>query len=142
METPNKGQPIDYSYLKRMADAITKLEDDARKQSTNSNILNRSDSSETPVGTKDVSIVTRYKTIEVAADKTENLEFDFGGSFTTTPVVTATVVATGTSDAPEKTTIALSNVTPSKAVVLVTSTDNKKKTVGINIIAIGRHTLG
>lgn len=133
LNTPNKGQPIDYSYIKQIVDAVNRLED---AKSSDSNILDKATNTQNKVSTNNVVIVTRY--VEVSfSEKATSSRIEFGSSFKTTPIVTATIVSTNDGNDPEKTTLALQNVTSTGCEVLLYSIEKKQKKVGINIIAIG-----
>jgi hypothetical protein len=140
METPNKGQPIDYSYLRRMADAITALETNAKTVSAKSSILTSSDKSASDASPNDLVIVTRYVTMQLPANNVTSPtpgKVDFGNKFIATPVVTATPIATSTTNDPEKVTIAISSVSQNEVQIVGVSTDGKAREIGVNIIAIG-----
>jgi hypothetical protein len=139
MRTPNKGQPIDYSYIKEIVDAINTLQNEAKKTSSLLNLATKAIDSESP--TKDAVIVTRYVEVSMTDIKADTT-VDFGGSFTTVPVVTATIISTNDSNDPEKTTLALENITSTGVKILLNSLEKKAKKVGISIIAIGQHKTG
>ena len=139
MQTPNKGQPIDYSYIKQIVDQINKIQTEEKKTSS---LTNGQDKVATTVPTKDVVIVTRYveTTISESQDATVSIKFD--GNFTTIPVVTASIVSLKDGNNPERTTLAIESVTGSGCDILLRSIEKKTKKVGINVIAIGQHSAG
>lgn len=139
METPNKGQPIDYSYLRRMADAITALENKAKTVATKSSIRTTSDNSAVDASPDEIVIVTRHLVISLPAGKvaSEAKGVNFGNKFVSTPVVTATAISTPTVTDPENVTIAISSVSVDDVKIVGISNDGKARDVGVNIIAIG-----
>lgn len=139
MDTPNKGQPIDYSYLRRMADAITALETQSKSVATKSSLYNTSSKGNDDASPNELVIVTRYVTMKLNANNVATVfpPVTLGGKFVTNPVVTATPIATATTTDPEKCTISISSVSQDSVTLVGVSTDGKVRDIGVNIIAIG-----
>jgi hypothetical protein len=139
MQTPNKGQPIDYSYIKQIVDNINKIQTEEKKTSS---LTNGQDKTAATIPTKDAVIVTRYVEATISDSQSATASVKFDGNFTTIPIITATLVSLKDGNDPERTTLALENVTASGVDIVLRSTEKKAKKVGINVIAIGQHSAG
>jgi hypothetical protein len=139
---PERGQPLDVTYVYEMANAINQIATEA--SSTTKNV-----SVDTPVnGTQyskvgDVKIFASYISVVNSASKTSGEEVTFSIPFNNflfkyPPIVTATPVNVGNTVAGRNVTVVISSITASGAqgVVRFNSTGGDLS-VGVNAIVIG-----
>lgn len=140
---PQRGQPIDLTYLYDIASAVNDLSTQVATSSTSKYVtVDTVTSGKQSVKVADTKIVGGY--IEVANNSTVNAsnekEFSFdipNGEFKYAPIVTATPIMIGTTDSGKSASVILKNVTTSKVIGVVKFNVAGEAKVGINLIIIG-----
>jgi hypothetical protein len=139
---PQRGQPLDMSYLYTIAKAINDLSDQgaAMAQSNNFVITDRlgSKKSSKIIGGQ---IYGDYVTIYAAGATNSSNErsqtINFKPAFASPPIVTATVVNTSTTSTGTDVSLVVQNVTSDSCTVVVKFGSSGLASVGVNIIAVG-----
>jgi hypothetical protein len=137
---PQRGQPIDVSYLYTIASALNDLTTKVGSSAKNYVTINNGVTSPQTVTISDTKIVSSSVSLNVTgatAGSTKDFTYSFPGEFKFSPVVTATIVNTGTSQVGAASTVALTNITTSKVDGIVRFTTNGDVSVNIHIIAVG-----
>jgi hypothetical protein len=139
MQTPQKGQPIDYQYILEIVKAINDLQSQSY---TVSSIYNGTKTNST-INTKDVVIYTGYQlcTNKNASDVTSSQSFTHNFSetgFLENPVITITPVLEGTGSRPEDVTVGIVSSGTTSVTFNVKFNTKDNPSVGVNIIAIGK----
>lgn len=140
--TPDRGQPIDVSYIYQIVDAVNDL------SSQVSSATYRYTSVDTPSGTQnslitDTKIVAGYVDIyssltDVTPGLTVDKSFNFSaGEFKYPPIVTATPVLTSQSQNGSNLSVTIKQVTTSRVDLSVTFFGTGKAALKLNVIAIG-----
>jgi hypothetical protein len=139
---PQRGQPIDLSYLYEIANAINNLSAQVSPSSYKYVTVDTPTSGKQNVKASEAKIIGGY--IEVANNSTVSAsnekEFSYsitGGEFKYAPIVTATPVMIGTTDAGKSASVILKNVTTSKVEGVVKFNASGDAKVGINLIIVG-----
>ncbi len=139
---PQRGQPIDLSYLYEIANAINNLSAQVSPSSYKYVTVDTPTSGKQNVKASEAKIIGGY--IEVANNSTVSAsnekEFSYsitGGEFKYAPIVTATPVMIGTTDAGKSASVILKNVTTSKVEGVVKFNVSGDAKVGINLIIVG-----
>lgn len=139
---PQRGQPVDLTYLYDIANAVNNLSSQISPSSYKYVTVSTPTSGPQSVKASEAKIIGGY--VEVANNSTVNAsnekEFSFeitGGEFKYAPIVTATPVMIGTTDAGKGASVILKNVTTSKISGIVKFNTSGDVKVGINLIIIG-----
>ncbi len=144
MQTPNKGQPIDYSYITQIVNAINDLQ---AEQNTKSKIAESSENAgESPLvelNSKNVVFYTGF--VSIANDSTSTVHtqtktYSFkNAGFKQAPVVTVTASATSASGSvPEKVVLGISDVTATGFTIRMNFLEKDIPSIGVHIVAIGQ----
>ena len=138
---PERGQPIDVTYIYQIADAINNLS----SQITPS--TNRYVTVDTPLDGKqsvlssgvkiNAAYVEVYNNATVLAGQEQSFSYSYPAEYKFAPVATATPVNIGGTSAGKDVSVILKNVTTSRVDGIVKFNTNGDLTVGVNLIIIG-----
>jgi hypothetical protein len=138
---PERGQPIDVTYIYQIADAINNLSSQITP-STNKYVT-----IQTPLdGTQSVlssgvkmnaAFVEVYNNATVLAGQEQSFSYSYPAEYKFAPVATATPVNIGGTSAGKDVSVILKNVTTSRVDGIVKFNTNGDLTVGVNLIIIG-----
>lgn len=132
IDPPSPGQPIDYSYLNTVANAINQVS--AENTGTVSSISGASGQNKRQ--TKEVKIVTMVVDSTITGDSKDEA-INFSETFSTAPVVTITPLYNKTSSS-DNIFVSINSVGTTSVNVKVTYPNNTlQKTVKLHVIAIG-----
>lgn len=140
---PQRGQPIDLTYLYDIANAVNNISTQVAASSASKYVtVDTAVSGKQSVKFSETKVVGGY--IEVANNSTVNAsnetEFSFdipNGEFKYAPIVTATPIMIGTTDAGKSANVILKNITTSKVTGIVKFGVAGEAKIGINLIIIG-----
>lgn len=136
---PERGQPLDVSYLYQVANAVNDIS--SQISSTTYNFLTQ----DTPalkqsIKTSESKIVCGYvepaTTSSVSAGNEKTFNFSYA-DFKYAPIVTATPINVGGTPAGKDVSVILTSVTKSSVSGVVKFNTSGNVTVGINLIVIG-----
>lgn len=134
---PQRGQPLDVSYIYQMASTINDLVVQVSPTTSNNVRVKPVTGNTTSVPTSSAAIHCEVKNIatneDVVAGNTKSFDIDF--NFKIPPVVVATPWNKNASS--PDVNIFVTNVTNSKATLIAKFSSNGKANVDVNIIAIG-----
>lgn len=138
---PERGQPIDVTYIYQIADAVNTLSSQIAP-STNKYVT-----VETPLDGKqsvlssgvkiNASYVEVYNNATVLAGQEQPFSYTYPAEYKFAPVATATPVNIGGTNAGKDISVILKNVTTSRVDGIVKFNANGDLTVGVNLIIIG-----
>lgn len=138
---PDRGQPIDVSYIYQIVEAINDIA--ATTSSASSNYV----SLDTPAGrvgasANETKIVAGEKTIYSAAtrvtlDSRESFSYSFNGEFQYPPIVTVTPVLLQGTTAGQDVSVVIDSVTTSQITGTVNFNSTGSVALKVNIIAVG-----
>ena len=138
---PDRGQPLDVTYIYKMAEAINDVA--LQVSPTNSKYLTV-DAGANGKQTRRISesrILGGYKEIinggTVTAGQEQAFTYDFGTEFKFAPIVTATVVNVTDRPAGKNISVILKSPTTSKVDGIFRFISTGDVTVGVNLIVIG-----
>ena len=139
---PERGQPIDLSYVYTMANAINDI-----AVSTSTNNTGRYTTVDTPlngaqtVKTSEARVVGGYVKAATGSDVIVGNEisfvYNFPSDFKYAPIVTASPINIGNTTAGRNVVVILKAVTTSKVEGIVRFNTAGNVTLGVNIIAVG-----
>jgi hypothetical protein len=138
--TPDRGQPLDVTYIYKMAQVINELAAEVAPSTYNYSSVNTPEASIQNVKTSDLRIVASYVPIvagaTVSPDKPVPFTFPYS-SFKYTPVVTATPVNVENSPLGNNVSVVITNTTKDSVSGNVYFGASGVLTLNLNIVAIG-----
>lgn len=137
---PNRGQPIDVSYIYQIADAVNSLTSKVSAASNQYITVDTISFGKKDVGASDIRMVGGY--VEVANNSSVNAGAELPFTLTYTgfkyaPVVTATPLNVGGTAAGSDISVVLKTVTASRVDGIVKFKTSGNVTIGVNMIALG-----
>lgn len=139
---PERGQPIDVSYIYQITNTVNELSDAVQTTGFNYTTLDTPAAGKQNIRTSETriiggSVVVTSKRSQTA-DSTETFKFDYNGNFRYTPIATATVVNTGGKDtAGDGATVVLTSVDANGLTGLVRFDKAGNASTTVNLIIIG-----
>lgn len=139
---PDRGQPIDVSYIWNIVTKLNGLAEQIQESSAKyTTIYTRELADQQNLKTSDTKFFASYVDLPQQLQITtrgqkESFSVSISG-FKYPPIVTATTVNTGTSDAGNDATASIASVTNSRIDGFVTFNSTGNVNVAVNIIAIG-----
>jgi hypothetical protein len=140
--TPDRGQPLDVSYIYQMATAINDLSSQISSPTYRYTSIDTTSGPQNTLvtNTKVVSgVIDIYSTLtDVSPGLTVDRSYSFNtGEFKYPPIVTATPVLTSKSENGSDLSVTIKQITTSRVDVSVTFFGTGKAALKVNIIAIG-----
>jgi hypothetical protein len=138
---PERGQPLDLSYIREIANAVNDLSNLVSPASYNYVSVDTPNTGTQYVRTSESKIAAGY--IEVATNSTVtagnefSFTYNFPSDFKFPPIATATPINIGGSPAGQNVSVILRLVTTSKIEGVVRFNQSGNLSVGINLIAVG-----
>jgi hypothetical protein len=139
--TPDRGQPLDVSYIYQIVEAINEL------SSQSSSATFKYSSIDTTAGPQNALIgdtkITAGEAIvysnetDVSAGKTESFSYSFKSEYKYPPIVTATPVLISSTGSGRDVSVVIESVTTSRLDGKITFNSSGKAALKINIIAVG-----
>jgi hypothetical protein len=139
---PNKGQPIDSSYISKIANAINELSTKVTSKFSVSKV-HTPNNGQVSTRTSDIVMVGGYQRINNTSTSTVSevaIAYGFGLTFKYPPVVTATPIIIDTSLANKNVFVYVKDVTTSSVTIVVRFGTVDTSAVGVNILALGLPT--
>lgn len=141
LPTPDRGQPIDVPYLYNIVTAINSIADQVDQSTEKYSIVyTRELADPQNLRTSDTKFYASYvdlpQQLEVTAGNTREFSFNISG-FKYPPIVTATPVNTGTSEASNDVSVTISSVTTSRIDGFVRFNSSGTVDIAVNVMAMG-----
>lgn len=138
---PDRGQPLDVTYMYQLASTINDLSDSVSNASARYATIDTRVAGKQTFRVSDMRVYAGYLDVTnaVAVTATTTLErtVNFGVAFSYPPIVVASVVNNNTQASGNDATVVVSSSTTSSATFRVKFETAGEATVGINFIAIG-----
>ena len=138
---PDRGQPLDVTYMYQLANAINDVADTVSTATSKYATIETRAVGKQTLKVSDIRIYAGYievsNTETVTATQVIEKSADFGVSFAYPPVVVATVVNNNTQSAGNSATVVVSSVSTTSSSFRVRFDAAGDATVGVNFIAIG-----
>lgn len=138
---PERGQPIDVTYLYQLADTVNDLSTQVSSATYNYTTIDTVSAGKQSIKTSDAKIIGGY--VEVANNSTvsagneKTFAYDFPSDFKYTPIVTATPVNIGNTPAGQNVTLILKSITTSRVEGLVRFGASGDLSLTVNLIIVG-----
>jgi hypothetical protein len=139
---PQRGQPIDLTYISDVANAVNNLAAQVSPSSYKYVTID-TDGSKQSVKASEARIIAGYVTVKsgatVSSGNEESFSYSFtGGEFKYVPIVTATPVIVGNAtEAGKNVTVVIKNVTTSKVDGIVKFNSSGDLSLAVNLVIIG-----
>ena len=137
---PERGQPLDLSYIYQIANAVNEISSEMSPSVYRYVTIDNPSVGKQGLRASETRFIAGYvevsPNVDVLAGSSQSFNYDFPTDFKNTPIVTATVLNTG-SDTGNDVSLVLNSVTNSNIKGTVRFNVGGKVTVGVNIIAIG-----
>lgn len=138
---PDRGQPLDVTYIYQMANAINEVSNEISSATYNYTTISTRDVGEQVIQTRASRIVAGYIDIvtneSVTAGTTRPFSFSYPSDFKYPPIATATVVNRGASNVGDDVTVVIRSITTSRIEGVVKFNSAGQVTTTVNITAIG-----
>lgn len=138
---PDRGQPLDVTYMYQLATAINDLSDSVSSATGKYATINTKTIGKKTVKVPDIRIYADYievsNTTTVTSKTIIEKRIDFGVSFAYAPIVVASIVNNNTQGAGNDATVVVTSTTTSAATFRVKFATAGEASVGINVMAIG-----
>jgi hypothetical protein len=138
---PERGQPLDVTYIYTMAQAISDLQAKVSSANYNTATVDTIGSDKAEIRTSDLKVIASRVEIFNNTTVTPTTEKDFSYSFTTNfkyaPIVTATPVNVGNTPAGKNVSVILKNITTSRVEGSVKFGASGDLSVWVNLIIVG-----
>jgi hypothetical protein len=138
---PDRGYPIDTTYLYQIADVVNDLATQVSSSQFNYTTVKTREASNQTIRTSEARMVAGYVDLitseNVIAGTTRAFNFDYPSDFKYAPIAVATPVNTGNTPVGNDVTIVLTSVTTSRVDGFVKFASTGTMSLSINIILIG-----
>jgi len=137
---PERGQPIDVTYIYELAKAVNDLSSQVSSTTFKTTTVSAGTAGNQNVKTSEAKFVGGYKEVTTKTDVgvAQEVKFDFSYSdFKYAPIITATPINVDGTAAGQNVTVTLTSVTSTRVDGVVRFNTAGTATVGVNIIAIG-----
>lgn len=138
---PDRGQPLDVTYLYQIATAINDISNEVSSGTYNYTTVSTRDAGDQITQTKSARIVAGFVDIvnneSVIAGSTKPFSFSYSSDFKYPPIAIATVVNRGTSDIGDDITVVIRSTTTSRVDGVVKFNSSGQVTTSVNLILIG-----
>ena len=141
LSPPDRGQPLDLSYIRQIVSAVNDLSNELSPEVANATSIDTVSGDKQVLRTANSRIVGGYKTVSYDSSKTPNSEVSFEykySDFKLAPIVTVTpILEPNATLASKDISVVLTTVATDHVAGVVRFNSQGVATVGINIIAVG-----
>lgn len=138
---PDRGQPLDVTYLYQIANALNDAVDTISTATYNYTSIDTKGVGRQDVKNSNAKVYAAYKDIvtneTISSNTTRDWFIDFASEFKYPPLVTATAVNTGTSTIGNDVFAVITSVSTSRVQGIVRFNSSGNVSTSVNIIAIG-----
>lgn len=138
---PERGQPLDVTYIYQMADAVNSISTQISSATYNYTTVDTLSAGKQNIKTSEARIIAGY--VEVANNSTvtasseKTFSYDFPSDFKYAPIVTATPVNFGNTAAGQDISVVLKTITTSQIQGVVKFGVGGNASVAVNLIIVG-----
>lgn len=138
---PERGQPLDVTYVYQLANAINDLSTQVSSSTYNYTTIDTIGAGKQSIKTSEARVIAGY--VEVANNSTvtasseKTFSYDFSSDFKYSPIVSATVINTGNTPAGQNVSVVLKNPTTSRVEGVVRFGASGDLSLAVNLIIVG-----
>ena len=141
LPVPERGQPLDVTYIYQIVKAINDLSVQVSPSTYKYVTVDTPNAGKQSVKASEARIIGGYVQVTTSTTQTagssQSFAYDFPSEFKFAPVVTATPVNVGNTDAGKDVTVTLKSVSTSKVEGTVKFNAGGDTSIGINLVIIG-----
>lgn len=138
---PERGQPLDVTYIYQVVNALNQLSDQVSSATYNYTTIDTASAGKQNIKTSEARVIGGTKTIAsnstVTASNTIAFTYQFPSDFKYTPIVTASPVNVGKTPAGENVTVILTDITRSSVSGIVRFNASGDVSMAVDLIIIG-----
>jgi hypothetical protein len=137
---PERGQPIDVSYIYQITNAVNQLSDKVTSTGFNYTTVDTPSSGKVNRRTSEVRMIGGSINVDVTsvvAESTKSYTYSYGGNFKYTPIATATIINKGLTPAGDDATVVITSIDASGLSGLVKFRKAGNVSLAINLIILG-----
>jgi hypothetical protein len=138
---PDRGQPLDVTYIYRMANAINEVADTVSTANNRYATIDTKSIGKQTFKIPDIRIYAGYTDVTISetvtAGQTVSKTIDYGATFAHPPIVTATVVNNDTNDAGNDATVVITSISTTSVTLKVRFSTAGSASVGVNVNIVG-----
>jgi hypothetical protein len=138
---PERGQPLDVTYVYQLANAINDLSTQVSSATYNYTTVDTVSAGKQSIKTSEARVIAGYvevannSTVTASSDKT--FSYDFPSDFKYQPIATATAVNIGNTPAGQNVSVILKTVTTSRVEGVVRFNASGDLSLAVNLIIVG-----
>jgi hypothetical protein len=141
LPVPERGQPLDVTYIYQIVKAINDLSTQVSPSTFKYVTIDTPNAGKQSVKASEARIIGGYVQVTTSTTQTagssQPFSYDFPNDFKFAPVVTATPVNVGNTDAGKDVTVTLRSVSTSKVEGTVKFNAGGDTSIGVNLVIIG-----
>jgi hypothetical protein len=141
LPVPERGQPLDVTYIYQIVKAINDLSTQVSPSNYKYVTVDTPNAGKQSVKASEARIIGGYVQVTTSTTQTagssQPFSYDFQTDFKFAPVVTATPINVGNTDAGKDVTVTLNSVSTSKVEGTVKFNAGGDTSIGINLVIIG-----
>lgn len=138
---PERGQPLDVTYLYQLAEAVNDLSTQVSSATYNYTTIDTVSAGKQSVKTSDTRVIGGYVEVAnnstVSASSEKTFSYDFPSDFKYSPIVSATPLNIGNTPAGQNVTVILKTVTTSRVEGVVRFGASGDLSMAIHLVIIG-----
>jgi hypothetical protein len=138
---PERGQPLDVTYVYQIVKAINDLSTQISPSTYKYVTVDTPNAGKQSIKASEARIIGGYVQVTTSSTQTagssQPFSYDFPSEFKFAPVVTATPVNVGNTDAGKDVTVTLKSISTSKVEGVVKFNAGGDTSIGINLVIIG-----
>ena len=138
---PERGQPLDVTYIYQLADAINDLSTEVSSATYNYTSIDTANSGKQNIKTSEARMIGGYVEVAnnsvVTSSSEKSFSYDFSSDFKYAPIATASVVNFGNTAAGQNVSVVLKSVTTSRIEGVVKFAVGGTVSVAVNLIILG-----
>jgi hypothetical protein len=138
---PDRGQPLDVTYMYQLASAINDVSNDISSATYNYTSVYTRDAGEQTIPTRSARVIAGYVDVvtneSVTAATTRTYSFPYPSDFKYPPIATATVVNNLGNDIGDDVTVNIRSITTSSVDFAVKFNKSGNASISVNILAVG-----
>lgn len=137
---PERGQPLDVTYLYKMAEAVNDLATQVSSATYKYSAVDTFTAGQQNLKTADLKVVAGYQniynnaTVTAASEKTFSYTFP---EYKFAPIVTASIINIGNTSSGKDATIVLTSITTSRVDGVIKFASGGDLSIGVNLIIVG-----
>jgi hypothetical protein len=141
LPVPERGQPLDVTYIYQIVKAVNELSEQISPGTYKYVTLDTPTAGKQSVKASEARIIGGYVQVTTSQTQTagssQPFSYNFSSEFKFAPIVTATPINIGNTDAGKDVTVTLKSISTSKVEGLVKFNAAGDTSIGINLVIIG-----